>query len=89
MPIENERSALSNCSLKVHKSEKYSLNANDIIIDTSKIDKKLADEQGGLGLSTFPCLLCTSSKDEHRERNLVMQGFPINRSYAEGVKEGE
>ena len=67
----------------------YTLNATEINIDTSKIDKKLADEQGGLGNSTYPCLLCTFSKDDHRDRNLVSEGFPINRTYAKGVTEGE
>ena len=89
VPIENERSALCNCTLKVKISDEYTLNATEINIDTSKIDKTLADEQGGLGLSTYPCLLCTFSKDEHRDKDKVMQGFPINRVYAEGVTEGE
>ena len=80
VPIENERSALSNCSMKVQLSDKYSLKATKIIIDTSKIDKKLADEQGGLGLSTYPCLLCTASKDEQRDRQCIMNGFLINRT---------
>ena len=89
VPIENERAALSNCSLKVKISDKYTLNATTINIDTSKIDKKLADEQGGLGNSTYPCLMCTYSKDDHRDKHLVMKGFPIDRTYKDGVTEGE
>ena len=89
VPIENERFALSSCSLKVKISDDYTLNATDIKIDTSKIDKKLADEQGGLGLSTYPCLMCTNSKEDHRNKEMVLQGFPINRTYADGVTEGE
>ena len=76
VPIENERAALCNCSLKVKISDQYTLNATEINIDTSKIDKKLADEQGGLGNSTYPCLLCTFSKEEHMDMALVRTGFP-------------
>ena len=89
IPIESEREALEKCILKVKISENYTLNANDITIDTTKLDKKYNDEQGGLGDSNYPCLLCTFSKEDHRNPSLVKNGFPINRTYSDGVLEGE
>ena len=88
-PIENERNALSNCTLKTKISDSYTLVATSITIDTTKLDKKYNDEQGGLGDTNYPCLLCTSSKEEHRDISKVKNGFPINRTYSEGVLEGE
>ena len=89
VPIENEREALGNCTLKVKISDDYTLVAKDITIDTTKLDKKYNDEQGGLGDTNYPCLLCTFSKDDHRDISKVKEGFPINRTYTEGVLEGE
>ena len=42
-----------------------------------------------MGNSTYTCLLCTFSKEEHRDKHMVMKGFPIDRTYKDGVTEGE
>jgi hypothetical protein len=81
VPIENESLALSSCSLKVKISDGYTLNATDIKIDTSKIDTKTGWWTRGSWSQHIPL--------SHRDNEMVLQGFHINRTYTDGVPEGD
>ena len=89
VPIETARSLLCQSSIEVRISEDILLKSESIEIITSKIDKKYADEQGGLGEGNYPCNLCTASKEEIRSLKHIKEGFKLNRTYAQGVEAAE
>ena len=89
VPIEMARSLLCQSSMEVRISEDVLIRAESIEIITSKIDKKYADEQGGLGEGNYPCNLCTASKEEIRSIKHIKEGFRLDRTYAQGVQAAE
>ena len=70
--------------MEVKISPEITLNAVNIEIVTSKIDKNHADEQGGTGERNYPCNLCTSLKEEIRDITHISKGFELNRTCEEG-----
>jgi len=84
IPIEAARQYLYKSTMEVKISPEITLNAVNIEIVTSKIDKKYADEQGGTGERNYLCNLCTSLKEEIRDITDISQGFELNRICEEG-----
>ena len=79
--LELQRSAIasSDIRLEVQLSEACSLLV-EIDIRSTMRDLKLAIEEQGLGLNTFPCTLCDAGRDDMRDPEKIKLGFPINRS---------
>ena len=79
--MESQRHALtsSDIRLEVQLDQNLSLLAEIEIRSTMK-DQKLLQEESGLGLSNYPCTLCLASKNEIRDPENIIRGFPINRT---------
>ena len=52
----------------------------EVEIRSTMRDLKLANEEQGLGLTSFPCPLCDAGKSDMRDPERIQSGFPINRS---------
>lgn len=78
--VEIQRNALnSDIRMEIQLSEDYSLLAEFEIRQTMR-DMKMQQEEDGLGLSNFPCILCDADKHEIRSPDKIRLGFPMNRS---------
>ena len=79
--VEIQRNALNSNDIRmeVQISEEFSLLAEFEIRQTMR-DMKMQLEEDGLGLSTFPCILCDADKGEIRNPDKIRRGFPMNRS---------
>lgn len=79
--VEIERNALNSPDIRmeVQLNEDFSLLADFEIRQTMR-DMKLQQEEDGLGLSSFPCILCDADKSDIRDPDKIRRGFPINRS---------
>ena len=55
----------------------------EVEIRSTMRDLKLANEEQGLGLTSFPCPLCVAGKKDIADPEKIKSGFPINRSNEE------
>ena len=79
--VEVQRNALnsSDIRMEIQLSEEFSLLAEFEIRQTMR-DMKMQQEEDGLGLSSFPCMLCDADRSEMRDPDKIRKGFLMNRS---------
>ena len=79
--VEVQRSALNSqdVRMEVKLTDDFSILVQFEIRQTMR-DMKMQMEEDGLGLSSFPCMLCDADKNEIRDQHKIKTGFPMNRS---------